>query len=105
MVLAHAAVTAIFGHQRWLDPVFHFLGGAAVFYTIDRLLRLFAGVRRPKLALALVVVPVLLWELVEFLSDRYLGTLVQQGALDTGSDVVLGLGGAVVGFLVFCSSR
>ena len=41
-----------------------------------------------------VLLVTLVWEFAEFRSDQ--GTHVQQGFLETGSDIILGLSGAVV---------
>jgi CDP-diglyceride synthetase len=46
--------------------------------------------------MAVMVCVILCWELAEFTSDRFLGTHIQRGPLDTWSDVALGLAGALV---------
>jgi hypothetical protein len=101
VVAAHSALAAAIGHRRQYDPGFHFAGGVAGAYCLLRLLNLF----RPELRLLsrsnplfVVVVPmfmvVVVWEGVEFGSDRLLGTRVQLGTEDTTIDMLLGVLGA-----------
>ena len=107
VVLSHSGLAGLFGHRRELDPLFHFLGGVAGAHAILR-----AAVAFPQLiprvavgysaqfAVATVSVATVLWELAEFASDRLLGSRIQFGWSDTGLDLVLGIGGAVVGVLI-----
>jgi len=99
----HSVLAVLFGHRREWDPLFHFLGGAAGAYSLLRILNALPGLARAVEALdrsAVIVVAMstacLLWELAEFASDRFLGTRIQQGLFDTGSDVALGVVGAAV---------
>jgi hypothetical protein len=103
VVLAHNGLAALIGHHREFDPVFHFLGGVAGAHAVLQGLVLFprstafAPVARPRLVAVIAVAFVAgLWELGEFASDRVLGSHIQQGWLDTGSDIALGIAGAVV---------
>ena len=97
VVALRALFAAIFGHQRWLDPILHFVGGAAAVYCCSRLLQsAFRLQRKSAVPLILVTFFILLWEIGEFVSDRFIGTHVQHGVLDTGSDIVLGLAGAML---------
>jgi hypothetical protein len=92
VLVVHQAGVELFGHLTELDPAFHFLGGMAGAHALRRLSRRFHG---PAAVVAMLVVA-LLWELMEFGSDQLRGTHVQRGWLDTGSDIVLGVVGAVV---------
>lgn len=111
VLAAHAVLTTVAGHQEWLDPLFHFSGGFAGAVTLwrafDRLPlppRWTAPPRR-RVAIVLTMLAVAVgWELMEFASDQLNGTHVQEGPLDTGSDIVLGVAGAVV-FVVMASRR
>lgn len=101
VVLVHAFVSAVFGHQRWLDPLLHFLGGMALLYACGYWLRVQHVVPdKTGLALLPAAAVMLLWELGEFLSDKYLHTDVQRGAADTYGDLALGLSGAALALLV-----
>ena len=102
VLVLHFVLAALFGHRRELDPVFHFLGGAAGAYFLlrmldgypERLPRAWARNGSRTIVFAMIGVA-LLWELAEFGSDRVLGSHIQQGPLDTWSDVALGAAGAV----------
>lgn len=101
IILIHAFVSAVFGHQRWLDPVLHFLGGMTLLYAFSYWWRVQHIVPyKAGWALFSALAVMLLWELGEFLSDKYLHTHVQQGAVDTYGDLVLGFSGAVIALLV-----
>jgi hypothetical protein len=70
-----------FGDRRALDPLFHFLGGAAGAYGLLRMFEVFPKRLRRALAwsrsrtiLAAMIAVALLWELAEFGSDSFLGT-------------------------------
>ena len=102
LLVLHSALTAALGHQRQYDPVFHFLGGAAGAYCLLHLLGLFqAGVAALKglnpsvVVLAVMLAVTIVWELLEFASDRLLGSHIQLGAGDTSSDILLGMFGAL----------
>jgi hypothetical protein len=107
VVLSHSALAGLIGHRRELDPLFHFLGGVAGTHAILGAWAVFPQVR-PRLAIghpsqiaiATVSAAAVLWELAEFASDRLLRTRIQFGWSDTGLDVVLGIGGAVVGAII-----
>ena len=102
VVATHAILSRAIGHHREFDPWFHFLGGAAGAHALLRAFTAFPAMLRPIAkwprgwtVLLLVTGAVLLWELGEFANDRLFGTHVQQGTLDTGSDIVLGIAGAL----------
>ena len=102
VVLAHAAAAAAFGHQASLDPLFHFLGGAAGGST------LLAGFRRwPRLlartrvgpraaAVAAVLGVAFLWEVGEVIINHLRWARIRTDVPDTALDVVLGVAGAVM---------
>jgi hypothetical protein len=102
VVAGHSLLAVPFGHRTELDPIFHFLGGVAGALSLWRALELsqatrFNAPRTRSIAILVVMLAVvLLWELAEFGSDRFRGTHIQRGWLDTGSDIVLGLIGAAV---------
>jgi hypothetical protein len=102
VVAAHSILTATTGHHTKLDPLFHFLGGAAGAYSVDGMARAYArvavstAVRRAALMVGAVIVAALLWELAEFISDWRFGTHIQESRVDTISDVALGTLGALV---------
>jgi hypothetical protein len=103
VVLSHSALAGLIGHRRELDPLFHFLGGVAGTHAILGAWTAFPQVRsrvaighRSQLAIAMVSVAAVLWELAELASDRLVGSRIQLGWSDTGLDLCLGIGGAVV---------
>ena len=107
VLVIHGALSAGFGHRRELDPLFHFLGGAGGAYAVLQTLERFGGslpepaIRyRTAIAVGLVAIVAILWELMEFASDRLLGSHIQRGPADTWSDIALGIGGAMVVALV-----
>jgi hypothetical protein len=88
-----------------LDSLMHFCGGIALGLMISSLLTW--AVRRAwfpwpgqlieaVLIVALVASGAVCWEFYEWLSDRYLGTLLQLTLDDTIKDLALGLSGGVV---------
>jgi hypothetical protein len=86
----------------WIDMPTHFLGGIAVthFFWFASVNSQSVAAPRAKathavLALAGTATMVLLWELFEFLADRWLGAHMQHGLVDTSSDIFFGLAGAV----------
>jgi hypothetical protein len=101
-VAAHSILTATTGHHTQLDPLFHFFGGAAGAYSVDRFAAAYrpqiirTAARRASLMVGGVIVAALLWELAEFVSDWRFGTHIQASRLDTISDVALGTLGALV---------
>lgn len=81
-----------------LDVPMHVAGGAAIALVAWRSFGwVVTGVFPPMIRLAFVVgltsFAAVVWELAEFLSDRYLGTRVQTGLEDTLLDMTMGLVG------------
>jgi hypothetical protein len=84
-----------------VDAVFHFLGGVAGAYFVERAYAaLPETLGRPSalalrlIALCVVCLAAVLWELGELASDVYLGTRMQADAPELLSDVFLGIAGA-----------
>ena len=87
----------------WLDMPTHFAGGMAITYfylaaiahaqdllgTIPRLIQRL-------LALGLTALTAVVWEFLEYLSDRLFGTLMNLGVVDTLMDLFLGLAGGLM---------
>jgi hypothetical protein len=103
VVALHSVLSIAIGHRRDLDPLFHFLGGIAGAYALLQIVRCFpqsipmSVVRhRTTIVIGLVVAATLLWEFMEFGSDRLLGTHVQLHQGDTLSDIALGIGGGAL---------
>jgi hypothetical protein len=86
------------------DWVFHLAGGAAIAYFVLRASSAAPGLAsrilrtsRPLFAFGVSVVVALFWEIAEFLADRFLGTAMQHGPLETLRDLSYGaLGAALV---------
>ncbi len=103
VVLLHALLAAVLGHRREFDPAFHFLGGVAGAYALLRATGRFPGLVNPVVRrheslwlVGLVLGIALFWEAAELASDLVVGTHIQRGLTDTGTDVALGVAGAVV---------
>ena len=111
VVAVHDGIARLFNHYSILDPGFHFFGGVAGAYCLSTLLRLFPSapvpswVRTRTAVVAITFGVALLWEGAEGASDVFLGTHIQEGWLDTGSDLVLGFLGAVIAARLFFRRR
>ena len=102
VLVAHALLGKLFGHEPVVDPVMHVLGGVAFAYLVIGLIRLFpewSGQVRPLilylLAFGLTSSAAIVWELAEFLSDIYLGTKTHTSIASTLRDLFNGLLGAL----------
>ena len=89
------------GHEPFVDPVMHFLGGAAAaffFWEAIACARSYLGDFTPLasglLAFGMASVAAVVWEFGEFLLDWYRGTHLQRDLADTMRDLFLGLSGA-----------
>jgi hypothetical protein len=88
----------------WLDMPTHFLGGMAItyFYIVavkhaQQVVALIPRAIRMALALGLTAISAIVWEFLEFASDKWLGTQMNLGVADTLSDLFFGLlGGALM---------
>ena len=103
VLFVHWMASRIFGHEPWVDPIMHFLGGAAIAYVVLRWAPLAAkqlGELRPLgrdlLAFGMACTAAVLWEAGEFASDMLLRTHVQLGRVNTMRDLVLGVAGGLV---------
>ncbi|HEX4926433.1 MAG TPA: hypothetical protein VFV74_00385 [Burkholderiales bacterium] len=79
-------------------PVLHIAGGAALAYFFRRTVRLFYTGWPPLLsslvAFSLACTGALAWEIAEFGIDFVFGTTLQEGLLDTMTDLILACAGA-----------
>lgn len=102
VLLLHAAGGHLFGHEPYVDPIMHFLGGAATAFFLRRSCSIGRdGLGAPSplavdlLAFGLTCTVALFWEFGEFLSDRYIGTLTHTTVASTLRDLLLGVLGAL----------
>jgi hypothetical protein len=81
-------------------PVLHLLGGAALGYFFRRAVRLVHTGWPPMvsslIAFSLACTTALAWEIFEFAVDFLFGTTLQEGLLDTMTDLILAASGAAV---------
>ena len=103
VLILHALGGRVLGHEPYVDPTMHFLGGAAAAYFFRHAIRiagrLLGGPTQcalDLLAFGLTCAIALFWEFGEFASDLYLGTHIQRSLGNTMRDLVLGVSGAVV---------
>jgi len=78
-------------------PVLHLLGGAALGYFFRRVVRLvhaWPPVLSSLVAFSLACTTALAWEIFEFAVDFIFGTTLQEGLLDTMTDLILAAAGA-----------
>ena len=79
-------------------PVLHLLGGAALAFFFRRAVRLVQTAWPPVLsslvAFSLACTTALAWEIFEFAVDFIFGTTLQEGLLDTMTDLILAAAGA-----------
>jgi hypothetical protein len=101
VLVAHAVLGEIFGHEPYVDPAMHFGGGvaAAFFFTrLPRVLPEYLGeptpLARGLLGIGLTSAVAILWELGEHLSDVFLGTRIPRSVGNTMRDLVAGMLGA-----------
>ena len=105
--LAHEIAGGIFGHEPCVDPVMHFLGGAAMAYFLRRAAKLTPNLLGAPSAFALDLLAfgltgfiAMVWEFGELGSDVFLGTNIQVHASNTLRDLGLGLGGACLALVI-----
>jgi hypothetical protein len=101
VLILHAILESTFGSK--VDPYLHVLGGAACQYFFYNVLSLpFSWIgtltRFAKIifAFTLTCTVATLWELGEFILDRYAGTHLQESIPETIGDLALGLSGAII---------
>ena len=103
ILIAHTVAGAIFGHEPVVDPIMHFLGGAAACYFFRRAAELASSVLGTMKPLALDLFSfglagtmAVFWEIGEFTGDRLFRGHAQRGLSNTMRDLILGLAGAIV---------
>jgi hypothetical protein len=108
VLVLHAALGAILGHEPYVDPIMHLLGGAAAAFFFRRagsaaapLLGALTDAALDLLSFGMTCAIALGWEFSEFLADRIFGTNVQLSLGNTMRDLFLGVTGA----LLFLTTR
>ena len=103
VLILHALLGSVLGHEPYVDPTMHFLGGAAAAFFVRHASRvagrLLGGPTQyalDLLAFGSTCAIALFWEFGEFASDQYFGTHIQRSLENTMRDLVLGVSGAVV---------
>jgi hypothetical protein len=103
VIVLHEVSARWLGHEPFVDPTMHVLGGMAAAYFLRyacSLAEQWVGTPTPTgldlLAFGLTCAVALLWEFGEFAADQYFGTHTQLGLGNTMRDLAMGLGGAIV---------
>jgi hypothetical protein len=103
VLVAHAIFGEVFGHEPYVDPAMHFLGGVAAAYFFSRLgpyvPSVFGGLHpgtRRALAFSATTTVAVVWEFGEFISDVYLGTRTHTSIASTLRDILNGMLGAAL---------
>lgn len=102
VLMLHAVGGRLFGHEPYVDPMMHFLGGVAAAFFFRHaasvggsLLGAPTHLALDLLAFGLTCGVALLWEFGEFASDQFLGTQIQRSLDNTMRDLFLGLLGGL----------
>src|SRR5262245_16808670 len=102
VLIGHFVFAELFGHEPYVDPVMHFSGGlaAAFFFHIatregKNIFGQLTKLGSDSMSFGLTCAVAVFWEFGEFCSDAFLGTNVQENNVNTMSDLVLGVAGAV----------
>jgi hypothetical protein len=103
VVIGHAVIALVFGHQRQFDPAMHFFGGVAGAYFASRAVfvaRNWFGNPAPTahalIAFCLTATAAVCWEFEEFTSGLIFGHSSQHSVEETMGDLLLGCGGALI---------
>jgi hypothetical protein len=103
VLVSHSVLGYVFGHEPYIDPALHFLGGVAAAFFCSRLEPYFPAVfgalapaTRRTLAFTATTTIAVLWEFMEFLFDVYLGTHAHTSIRSTLRDILNGMLGAGV---------
>ncbi len=111
VVAVHAICGEIFGHEPYVDPAMHFLGGAAIVYFLRTATVLFVDIvghptefARDLCAWGLACVAAVVWEFGEWFSDAFLGTNIQWSGSAPLRDIAYGLCGASI-YLMLRTTR
>lgn len=101
VVILHSLAGKLFGHEPYVDPVMHFLGGVAITFFFYCLFALpfepfgtLSLLTLNFLAFGLACTAALFWEFSEYFIDQWLGTHMQGGLDNTMRDLLLGTSGA-----------
>ena len=101
VLVAHGVFGELLGHEPYVDPAMHLLGGVAAaffFVRVPRLVPRYFGEPTSAvlymLGFGLTAAVAVLWELGEFLSDVLVGTHIQRSVGNTMRDLFNGLLGA-----------
>jgi hypothetical protein len=102
VLVAHAVLGELFGHEPYVDPAMHFAGGAAAAFFFTRLPQVLPGhlgkptaLTRGLLGIGLTSTVAILWELGEYFSDVFLSTHIQRSVGNTMRDLINGMIGAI----------
>ena len=97
IIILHAIAGKVFGHEPYVDPVMHFLGGVAVAFFLRQTAIIAApllGTLKPLtldlLAFGLSCTATLYWEIGEYIVDLVFGTNIQISKMNTMRDLILG---------------
>jgi hypothetical protein len=102
VLVAHSVLGSLFGHEPYVDPAMHFLGGAAAAFFFTRLPRLFprhlgapTPLARALLGFGLTCAVAVFWEFGEHAVDLYLGSRSFERLGSTLRDLLNGMLGSV----------
>ena len=111
VVLFHVTL-AEFGLTHRFDHLLHFLGGAAIAYFFSRFLALLSLIPTTSHSWLIYAATftssctaALFWEFVEFASDTFLHTNVQQSLSETMLDLLFGVLGATSSLTLIALAR
>ncbi len=103
VIVLHSVAGHYFGHEPYVDPVMHFMGGVAAAYFMlnsaslaQTVLGVLTPLGRDMLAFGITGSAALMWEVGEFVGDQLRGTNVQRGLNNTMRDLILGVSGGVI---------
>jgi hypothetical protein len=107
VLVLHAIAGKLFGHEPYVDPASHLLGGAAAAYFFRSVCAASpgrmgspSGLALDLLALGMTVLVAYVWELGEFLIDRFSGSNIQWGVAILVRDLTLGTLGGIACLLL-----
>jgi hypothetical protein len=103
VLIVHSVLGSIFGHEPYVDPVMHFLGGmaAAFFFSharpyIPRLFDVGNAAAGRWLAFTSTTTVAVLWEFGEFVGDAVFGTRAHTSIASTLRDILNGMLGSAL---------
>jgi hypothetical protein len=103
VLVLHEVGARLLGHEPFVDPTMHFLGGMATTFFLrygaslaDRWVGTPTEAALDLLVFGLTCAVALFWEFGEFAADEYFGTHVQRGLGNTIRDLALGVVGSIV---------